>query len=234
MYNKLKILIVEDEPLIAEAIKTNLSGLNLNEIHIEYGLNEAIAQLKVNNFDLILVDIRMKGLYDGIELGTLLTEKEIRFIYITAHSDLEMIKKMASTKATAFVSKPIRKEDLLLNVTFALNSILEKDKEVITVRSGYDFVPFKKKNFLYLKTDGNYLELYLVNNDKILVRTSIERFLEDIGDSDFIQIHRSYVINLSKVKLLKSDSVTLISGENLPVSRTHLSSLRATLSKKGY
>lgn len=231
MYSNIKVLIVEDEPLIAEAIKTYLLHLNLKEIQIEYELKYALEAIKNNLFDLVLLDIRMQGQFDGIEIGLVLSEKQIPFIYITAHSDKEMIKKMSETKASAFISKPVRKEELLLNVTFVLNSIIENNKNIITVRSGHDLVPIEKKKLLYLKTDGNYLELYLINNEKILVRTSIDRFLEEIQDADFLQTHRSYIINKNQLKLLKTDSVILVSEDIVPVSRTYLNQLRLSLSK---
>lgn len=231
MYSNIKILIVEDEPLIAEALKTYLLHLNLKEIHIEYELKHALEVITNNSFDLVLLDIRMQGQYDGITIGLALSEKQIPFIYITAHSDKDMIKKMSETKASAFISKPVRKEELLLNVTFVLNSILENTKNIITVRSGHDLVPVEKKKLLYLKTDGNYLELYLTNNEKILVRTSIDRFLEEIQDADFLQTHRSYIINKNQLKFLKTDSVVLVSEDVVPVSRTYLNQLRMSLSK---
>lgn len=231
MYSNIKILIVEDEPLIAEAIKTYLLPLDLKNIQIEYELKHALEEINNNSFDLVLLDIRMQGLFDGIEIGLALSEKQIPFMYLTAHSDVEMIKKMSETKASAFISKPIRKEELLLNVSFILNSILESYKNVITVRSGHDLVPIEKKKLLYLKTDGNYLELFLVNNEKILVRTSIDRFLEEVHDADFLQTHRSYIVNKNHIKFLKSDTVILNSEDMIPISRTYLNQLRANLLK---
>eukprot|EP01041_Mallomonas_annulata_P038039 gene38039-61465_t len=94
MLNDLRVLIVEDEVLIAETIKDYLIEFGLMKIELSHSKLHALKLIENIQFDLVLLDIRMKGLFDGIEIGQFLSEIHIPFMYVTAHSDMEMAKKM--------------------------------------------------------------------------------------------------------------------------------------------
>ena len=87
MNSNLKIVIVEDEVLIAEFMKDILLSFNFTEVKLAHNKKQARSLLTDFFPDAVLLDIRMKGELDGIELANEINEKyKIHFVFISAHS----------------------------------------------------------------------------------------------------------------------------------------------------
>ncbi len=108
-----KVLIVEDEMIIAMLIERMVTNLGHEVIEKVPSGEEAIDKALEHNPDLILMDIRLKGEIDGIEAMSRIQEKiSIPVIYISGNSDLAHQKKMDNTDYIDFLSKPITQSDL--------------------------------------------------------------------------------------------------------------------------
>ncbi|MBC8385148.1 MAG: diguanylate cyclase [Candidatus Cloacimonetes bacterium] len=126
-----KVMIVEDEKIIAEDIKQVLSkhGYYVSDI-IDNG-EDAIGRIEKNMPDLVLIDIGLSGKIDGIEAAKIIRKKfEIPTVYITALS-FEQLKQLDSSESYGFISKPFKVENLIYSVKIALN----KDKNEKTLKS---------------------------------------------------------------------------------------------------
>ncbi|MDD4956341.1 MAG: response regulator [Candidatus Omnitrophica bacterium] len=110
---KAKILVVEDESIIAMEIGSRLENSGYNVVGIVSSGEQAIKRTDEIIPDVILMDIILKGEIDGIE-----TVKEIRkkhttpIIYITAYSDKETFKRAEETSPYAFLLKPFEEDTL--------------------------------------------------------------------------------------------------------------------------
>src|ERR1700761_2379592 len=103
-----KILIVEDEGIIADNIATSLSRSGYKVAGIAASSEEAFAILPESTPDLVLMDIRIKGELDGIEPARKLRDLfDIPVIYLTAHTDPETINRAKLTGGFGFLTKPI-------------------------------------------------------------------------------------------------------------------------------
>jgi DNA-binding LytR/AlgR family response regulator len=229
MYSNISILIVEDEVLTSELITLFLNELGIKMIHVSTNKENALINIEQNNYDLILLDIRLKGNFDGIEIGEVLSVKNTPFIYLTAHSDKEMLNLMMKTKSKSFISKPIRKNEFLLNISFVLNEIIERNDKITSIKNGNEFIKINLRNLVYIKSFGNYLELYLNNNEVKVVRCTMENILNDINDKDFIQTHRSYIININYVDKYSSSEIILKNRVNIPISRNLKQQIKSML-----
>ncbi|MGF1556782.1 response regulator transcription factor [Paucihalobacter sp.] len=119
---KAKILIVEDEGLIAEDIKTNLERLGHTVVGIVMNGDRALDAIANPDIDLVLLDINIKGSLDGIDLATLIKEKyRIPFIYLTASSDDYTLEKAKATLPYGYIVKPFNEFDLKVNIDVALH-----------------------------------------------------------------------------------------------------------------
>ena len=128
-----KVLIVEDEVLIAFHIAELLKSISINTIELAHSFEEAVE--KVNNFQpqLVILDINLNSVKDGIDFAEFLNKKApIDFIFLTANTDLKKMSEAITKKPFAVLTKPIKKIDLTSNVSLFFNS--QKDK-------------FKKNNF---------------------------------------------------------------------------------------
>ncbi|WP_292465713.1 response regulator [Methanolobus sp.] len=116
-----KILVVEDENVVALEIKKRLTRLGYVVPSVAASGKEAISKAKGFLPDLILMDIRLKGEMDGIEAAQeIWTQLGIPVIYLTAHSDDETLKRAKQTNPYGYVLKPFEEEDLRAVIEVAL------------------------------------------------------------------------------------------------------------------
>jgi CheY-like chemotaxis protein len=116
-----KILVVEDENVVALEIKKRLTRLGYIVPSVASSGKEAISKAEGFLPDLILMDIRLKGEMDGIEAAQKIwTQFGIPVIYLTAHSDDETLKRAKQTQPYGYVLKPFVEEDLRAVIEMAL------------------------------------------------------------------------------------------------------------------
>ncbi|HHH55334.1 MAG TPA: response regulator, partial [Bacteroidetes bacterium] len=96
--NKLKILIVEDEALIAKDIEFSLNQLEYSIVGIAYNSTMALDMIHNRKPDLVLLDIELNSDLSGIDIANILNEKyKIPFIYLTSYADPSTIDSVKKT-----------------------------------------------------------------------------------------------------------------------------------------
>ena len=135
--SEVKILIVEDERIIAEDTKQTLESLKYKVCGIASSGEEAIRIVEDSDPDLILMDIKIKGPMDGIETAEKIHQKrDIPLIYVTAYADEETLQRAKITEPYGYILKPIRKNDLKIAVEIVLyKHRMEKQLRDIELRS---------------------------------------------------------------------------------------------------
>ena len=126
--DKKKILIVEDEPAIAEDLMDILELEGFQVSSIVHSYDQALSVLAIDKPDLIFLDIALKGRENGMDVAEVINEKfNIPFIFLTSFSDAETIKKAAALKPSGYLVKPFKERDIapLVAVAFA-NQLVEK------------------------------------------------------------------------------------------------------------
>jgi hypothetical protein len=117
-----QVLIVEDEGIIAADIQSRLERLGYKVPAIARSGEEALHFARSTPFDLVLMDIRLKGDMDGIATAqTMKTELEMPVVYITAHADEETINRATSTEPFGYILKPIRDSELRSAVQISIH-----------------------------------------------------------------------------------------------------------------
>lgn len=213
----LNILIVEDEVLIAEDLKDILKTFGLKKIEMVHDKASALENLRLNKPDIAILDIRMEKELDGLEIGEFIQNNyKLPFIFITAHSDIEMIKKIIKTKPVGYITKPFKKSDLFANINLAIEQLTTNNK--LFIKDGYSTHVININEIVYIESEGNYINIF-TSSKKYLSRQNMESILLDIDSNDFLKIHRSFVVNLNKVKKYSSKEV-IINEITLPISKT--------------
>ena len=116
-----RILVVEDEGLIAADLKGRIERLGYPEPSIARSGEEAIERARSTPFDLVLMDIRLKGEMDGVATAAVLRSKlRIPVVYLTAHADQETIERAKITEPLGYILKPISDGDLRSAIPTAL------------------------------------------------------------------------------------------------------------------
>jgi two-component system, sensor histidine kinase and response regulator len=108
-----KVLIVEDERIIANDIKTTLNHWGHDTLSIVSTAEDALQSIAIKRPDIVLMDIKLKGKIDGIETGKRIKEQfNIPVIYLTAHADDAMIKRAKLTQPFGYIVKPFEEKSL--------------------------------------------------------------------------------------------------------------------------
>jgi len=208
-----KILIVEDQILIANHIKNILNDSDFDNIKMAHNTDDATKEIYVFNPDIILLDINLQGNYNGIEWAKEHV-KNSQIIFITGQIEKETMLKAFEVNPVTYLTKPIKKTDLIAAIELA--NIKNKINYVI-VKNGFDEVKVNFDDILFLKSDKNYIDIQLTNKI-ITIRNTLDNFYKELDAELFYRIHRSYVVNKSKVTQKKSSSI-LIKDYELPISR---------------
>ena len=125
--NKTKILIVEDELLIAKNLANKLKKLDYDVIEIVAYGQAAIEFVSSNKPDLILMDIAIKGKIDGIETAsTIRKNHDIPIIYLTAYADDNTLERASKTGSYGYIMKPFKERELHATIKMALNKHQEQ------------------------------------------------------------------------------------------------------------
>lgn len=236
----IKILIVEDEMLIAAKISMFLTELGYEVTGILPRAEEALHSAEENPPDIALLDIHLKGDMDGIALAHALhSGSDIPVIFLTANNDNATFDRARTAKPYAFLSKPFNKTDLqrALELTIALMSagnpeagIAQQPSEEssfilsdrIFVRNKDRMVKILFEAILFLEAERNYCRI--VTQTKEYLLTMPMKSLEDKLPGHFQRIHRSHIVNLLHIEAIDETTVT-VGQKTLPMSKSWKESL---------
>ena len=108
--------IVEDEPIIAASISLMLKKLGFEVLGFSDEFEEALAQIKILNPYIVLLDIRLEGKKDGIDLAIQLEQLGIQYWYLSSLADPLTKEKMKLTSPLGFIDKPFTENGLLQHI----------------------------------------------------------------------------------------------------------------------
>lgn len=235
--SKVKILVVEDEILIADDICQTLEDLGYEVMEPVSNYTEALEALENELPDLAMLDIQLDGQKDGIDLAWKIKEDfDIPFIFLTSNADAETIARAKKVAPPAYLIKPFNRYDLFASIEIALNNYnLYKEerkaseqedlviKGAIFVKQKDVFHKVKFAELAYIKSDHVYLELYTVNAKKFVIRSTIKSLAEKLP-ANFFQTNRSHMVNLDHLDSIDVSHV-VISGQNVPIGKNYRNEL---------
>ncbi len=121
METQKKVLVVEDESIVAMELRFHLQKMNLSVVGIYDSGDVAIAKAQEMVPDLILMDIIIKGDKDGIETAHIIrSQLDIPVIFLTAHSDPKTLERAQQEAPYGYVLKPFRERELQITIEMAL------------------------------------------------------------------------------------------------------------------
>jgi DNA-binding LytR/AlgR family response regulator len=224
---KVKIGIVEDEMIIASVIQDCLKKLNYEVVEPVISFNDAIEMLYTEQPDMVLIDIRISGNKDGIELAEYIRENySIPFIYLTANSDKETLTRAKKTNPNAYLLKPFTQSDLYTAIEIGLNNfemqktMNSKVQTSIVIKDGYDLINISFSEIVFLSSADNYVKFYLKNGKSILSRSTISEMISRLPQNLFCQISRSSIINMNFISKVEKNNV-LVNDIPLPITSTY-------------
>jgi DNA-binding LytR/AlgR family response regulator len=238
---KAKILVVEDEIIIADDIATNLNELGYETTEIAISYTEAIEIIEKEKPNLVIADIKLSGRKTGIDLGKEIKAKyKMPFIFLTSNSDKLTMEEALQVEPNAFLVKPFSKQELYASIELALNKFSEKKnddseieipvlKEALFIKEKKEWIRVNFNDIVYMKSDNVYVDIFLKNKKKHTVRGTLHNF-EDKIDINFQRVHRSYIVNLNFLESFSSISVQ-VNGNELPIGKKYREELLTQIQK---
>jgi len=242
---RIHILIIEDEGILAMAMSDNLEAEGYYVAGIAGNGRKALDLFQHNRVDLVLCDITIRGDWDGIEtVRHLIAERPVPVVYLTALSDRDTLTRAMQTYPAAYLNKPYQVAGLRTAIEVAIQNFglrvagspvpavdgsaspkrdaLSRESllqvgEHLFIKQNYQFVKISLADLLYLEADDAYTAL-LTTGRKYLLRLTLSNILERIEQPGLVRIHRSYAVNIHKVDAF-NDAEVSIGPQLLPLSR---------------
>lgn len=232
MSEKIKIMVVEDEMIIAAKVSMFLGELGYEVTAMLPGAEEALAHLELHRPDLALLDIQLGGPTDGIALAQELREKyRLPVIFLTANADDATFERAKAAQPFAFLQKPFRKTELQRALELAIArmggapkddpapEILEEGHcldDRIFVRHSDKMVKIMFADILHVAADRSYCRIVTTEREYLL-SMPMKRLEDKLPHATFQRSHRSHIVNLLHVDEV-SDGMVRIGAELLPLS----------------
>lgn len=235
-----KILIVEDEIIIAADISMMLENLGYDVTGIIPRGEDALKNIEATRPDLILMDVSLKGQMDGVETALLIQEQfQIPLIFLTANADDKTFERAKAAQPYAFISKPFRQSDLNRTIELTLQKVNEERDQIlpslpltestlseesfladrIFVRHKDRMVKVLLEEILFAEAERSYCKIHTATGE-FLMTLPLGAFEEKLKSSDFMRIHRSHIINVTKIDaVIDNYNYVSIGKHTLPVSR---------------
>jgi two-component system LytT family response regulator len=245
----LSALVVDDEPLAREGLRLLLAedkGI-ARVTEAKHGA-EAVSRIRTEAPDIVFLDVQMPQM-DGFDVVRELGPEQMpNVIFVTAHDRYAI--RAFEINAIDYLLKPVSRERfaeamrrmrerlaLADNADSMLRSMLQtlasprKHLSRLAIRSGGKTFFVAMSDVDWMQAAENYVELH-VGNAKHLAHLSMQSLEETLDPSQFLRIHRSYIINVSRVKEMENAGrgefvFVLRSGERLQSSRTYHDRIKA-------
>ncbi len=229
----MKLLIVEDEPIIARRIKRIVDAEwreKLDEIIVKHSLSDGLKYLKTYEIDLLFLDLNLNG-EDGFVLLQSLVASAFHTIIVSAYKDKAI--EAFEYGVLDFVPKPFTETRLIqaLNrFTMQYPEKPESKAKYLAIQKRGRIILLEINKLAYIQGAGIYSELVSQEGRKEIHNKTLEKLSQLLPDQ-FDRIHKSYIVNNQLVRELSVRAggrytVMLSDGTWLPVSRSRYKNLK--------
>lgn len=221
---KLRCAIIDDEPLALGLIESYVKKTDFLTLEGCYASAvEAMQQLTEKPVDLLFLDIQMPEL-NGMEFSRMVPSTT-RIVFTTAFEQYAL--DGYRVNALDYLLKPITYANFLEAARKALQWFElmgqhpKEERESIFVKSDYKLVQIELRNILYIEGLKDYIKIYEEGGAKpILSLMSMKSMEEQLPASRFMRVHRSYIINKEKIRVI--DRGRIVFGKTyIPVSDSY-------------
>ncbi len=224
----LKCVIVEDLQVAADYLAKCCEKSGQIEVLAHFpNVAEALVYLNQHSVDLLFLDVEMPGA-TGFELLDQLAYFP-KVVLTTSKS--EYAYDAFEYNVTDFLKKPFtyqRFQESLQKITTAPeNNIASTATDHIFIKSEGKLVRLNNDDILYIESMGDYVK-FVTGEKKYITHNTIKNLEEKVSRLSFIKVHRSYIINISKIDDIRENDL-YIKGNEIPISKAHRSEVMKRL-----
>ncbi len=216
-------IAIDDEPLALTVIQSLCDRSEYVNLHKTFTQpNEALRHLRKFPADLIFCDIQMPAM-TGISLVKSLQQNTM-VIFTTAFSEYAAVS--YELNAIDYLLKPINQKRFTQAVAKAheyFNYINKKDNSAdknIFIRADFSLIKIPLSDILYIEGFADYLKIYIRDRKTIVARMPMKDMMEKLHSTDFIRVHRSFIVPFSKIESVRGRTI-FIGEKEFPIGKTY-------------
>ncbi len=217
-------IIIEDQPPAQRLLKKYIEDLGTLQLEATFSdAIQAMEFLKAEAVDLIFLDIHLPKI-SGIDfLKTIPNPPSV--ILTTAFPDYAL--ESYEFNVVDYLLKPFSFQRFVKAVSKVPSKNIapsseenEQIRKELFIKSGYEYIKITVEDILYIKSDADYTEIFLPNK-KHLSSEPLRYWLENLDNNQFMRIHKSYIINITKIEKVASNQVFLTDEIVVPIGRAY-------------
>lgn len=228
----LKAIALDDEPLALEVLQNFCD--QIEEIHLEKTFTkseDAFKHLKKYPVDLLFLDINMPSI-SGIDFYKKLPHKTM-VIFTTAYSEYAV--EGFNLSAIDYILKPFTFSRFQQAVAKAHSQWKlqnqNPEQQYLFIRADYSLIKILFSDILFIEGLDDYLKIHIQNQKTVVARMTLKAILEKLPSADFVRVHRSFIVPISKIDKVRN-KIIYINDEEIPVSASYETAFFALLNKE--
>ena len=238
---QIRVLAIEDELLHAEQLRLLLEQNGFIVIDVVDAISEFKRMILATQPDILLVDIDLGEAINGIELmQEVSTTYDVPFIFLTSHEDHETVKAAMASLPSAYLTKPYTGASLMAAIELANDkhnnqskSSTGTTKKMIFVRSEDRLIRIAPDELWMIEAQNKQCSITL-GNEQFVVTAKLTELANQLPPDQFMQIHRSYIVNLDQIGEIDAQYRHLTIGDKeIPIGRSYKNALMEKLLKLG-
>ena len=221
----LKCCVIDDEPLASQLIASYVEKTPfLQLVGVYSSAQEAVKVIIENQVDVVFLDIEMPQL-NGMEFAKIIPATT-RIIFTTAYDQYAI--QGFKVNALDYLLKPINYDEFLNAVNKALQWFDTQNNRTsqtpsndhIIVKSEYRLVQIPTSDITFIEGLKDYVKIYTTDEQKSIMTLINMKTLEQSLPSSFLRVHRSFIVNTSKIKIIERNRI-VFGNKYIPISDSY-------------
>lgn len=224
----MKIAVCDDENKIVEEITSYIKkDFPMSEVRA-YSNGESFLAVSEERPEVLLLDIDMPGI-SGMEVAAALTREKVStlIVFVTAHD--ELVYDSFKYHPFAFVRKKFLEEELKTVLSDCEKQLVSRNKNFV-FQNASKLVTLSQSDILYFEGQANYLAIH-TTSDEYKMRSTMAGVEKELEDSDFLRIHKGFLVNLEHIRVLKTEELELDNGTVLPIGKSYSEAAKKSILK---
>lgn len=220
--SKLKVLIVEDEVLIADTLQRYLNAFGHQVVGKAMCYQEAIEMYRQEQPDITLLDIRLSGTKTGVDVANFIQQQthSTPFVYLSSQLDRRSLDRAKATFPAGYLTKPIERNSLYTTIEMATHKTTPSPSSAVyQFQNGKDYYKVNIDDILFLEAEHVYVRIHRRSASSIVQRISLRDLLVQLPAARFLQTHRSFAINIGAGFSWNTSKSLQFETHEVPVSR---------------
>lgn len=244
--SKIRILAVEDDPIHEDKLRMVMDMLAYDLIDVLPDPSRLMPLISATKPDILLMDIDLSNNMSGIDLVKKINEiHDIPTVYLTSFTDDVTFNEAKKTLPAAYITKPYKAEELQRAVELAVlarqhdqfnsaNQLYQiNSRENFFIKNGNTLTKISISAISLIKAYDKYCYIF-TPEEKFMLKGRLKNILSHLPASQFCQVHRSYVVNISAIESIdmKNNNI-LVMGKTIGIGKTYKQNLFTNVSLLG-